>query len=489
MVPFLPWAPDQATLEVDASQDIRNVIAAETGFRPFPDFSPITAAIPARVRGAFACRATTLGVHNFAGTATKMYKLDTGGLTWTEVTRASGGNYATTTEEWWDFAQFGNYVIATNLADDVQVFEVGTDTEFSALSGSPPKASYVGVIKDFVVLARLSTSYNSIQWSAINDPEDWTPSAGTMADSQTFPEGGQVMGFVGGEYGVVLQERAINRMVFEGPPTIFRFDKVATNVGCRIGKSVASYGNLVFFLSDNGFKMLEGGSSLTDIGNGIVDQYFERDFNSSYDYRLSAAIDPVNKVYIVSYPSGGSAQCDAMLIYHWPTQQWTRADITLEMVHPAFTQTSFTIDTMNLVSATIDGLTYPVDSRFWGGSARLLLAGFDTDHKLGYFSGANLAARIDTKDVQLVPGRKALVRGVRPVIEGNNVEPEIKVGYRNNISDPLQWVDASFINNNGYCPVRANGRYHRIRTVIPAGSTWTLARGIDDVKFSPMGAV
>lgn len=204
--------------------------------------------------------------------------------------------------------------------------------------------------------------------------------------------------------------------------------------------------------------------------------------------RITATIDPLNKLYVVGFASTSSDYADMILVYHWPTGEWSKARVSHEFLAPALTQVGYTVDTMDLVSATVDELTYPVDSRFWSGQARLLLAGFDRDHKHGFFAGANLEARVEMGDAQMTPGRKTMIRGVRPIIEGNMVTPSIRVGYRNRMQDVLQWSADVDANALGFCPVRSNARYQRVRVTVPAGSSWDIMRGLDEIKASPMGA-
>ena len=93
-----------------------------------------------QVRGAINIYGTDGTNYHFAGTETGLWTLDNSSLAWTDVTRTSGGAYATATEERWRFAEFGNTLIATNYTDAVQAYTMGSSTEFAALGGSPPKA-------------------------------------------------------------------------------------------------------------------------------------------------------------------------------------------------------------------------------------------------------------------------------------------------------------------------------------------------------------
>jgi hypothetical protein len=204
----------------------------------------------------------------------------------------------------------------------------------------------------------------------------------------------------------------------------------------------------------------------------------------------SAAIDPNRKLYMFSFASGassGAGYCDSLLSYHWPTGQWTRLKIDLELLYSGVVQASVTIDGLDAYSATIDGLVYPFDSLFYAGSGKVTLSGFDKTHAQGYFSGLNLEGTVETGDVQAVNGRKAMLRGLRPMVEGLNATPVLMPRYRDRLQDAITDAASVPANSNGYCPTRVNARYHRARVTIPAGAIWDRAIGVDDLKFSAMG--
>lgn len=490
MIGFGPWLPDIASFESGAATIAKNVVPSTRGFKPFPAFSALASAITARVQGAISVRSQTGVIFNFCGDATKLYVMASDGLSWTDASRAVGGAYGTPVDGYWDFSVFGNYVIATNAVDAPQYYEMGVSTNFDALAGSPPIAAYTDIVRDFSVLAKVDNAYNRIQWSGINDAQDWTPSATTMSDYQDFPEGGSIQGMVGGEYGLVFTERSIYRMAFEGPPTIFRFDRISTALGCRAPQSIASFENIAFFLSHDGFYKVLGGSEISPIGTEKIDDWFVANFNANFVYRITSAIDPIRKLYVVGFPSASSSDGtpDTLLKYHWPTGQWTYSSVSHEIVYTAANQSSATIDDLSGYSATIDGLTFPFDSLTYAGSGQLQLAAFNTSHEQGFFSGSNLEASVETGDFQLSPGRKTLLRGFRPMVEGTTATPSGMVRYRDNLSEALQDDVAVAVNSTGFCNVRRNARYHRARIVIPSASVWTFATGIDDPKASAMGA-
>lgn len=489
VVPFMPWLPDLDGLNPSAAQQALGVIPTANGYRPFPSLANVAAAITARAQGGISVRDLSGNIFNFYGDATKLYKMDSGGMTSSDVSRTVGGAYATPAGGWWVFWQFGTYVFASNGVDALQSFNLASSTNFAAAAGSPPVATFGMTIRDFSVLLRVSTQWNRVQWSGLGDPTTYVASATTLSDSQDLADGGAIMGGVGGEYGIILQERSVQRMSFEGPPTAFRFDKITTNLGCRAEGSIAKYEDLIFFLADDGPYMLRGGQEIVDIGTEKTARFLESDIDASYLYRISSAIDPINKIYVMGYAStSGGGSPDSLFIYHWPTGKASLVRVNHEIIYAAATQSGYTLDGLDAVSSSIDALLHSLDSRLWTGSGRLLLFGFDTSHKPSFFSGSYVQATIETGDAQLTPGRRSLVRQVRPIIQGTSVTPSVTLRYRNNMHDALTDSSPVSINANGICPFRVNARYHRAQTVIPAASTWQHAIGIDDIVISQMGA-
>ncbi len=489
MFNFGPWLPDMASFDGAIATVAKNVLPAPSSYRPMKSFGAIAPAIADRPRGAFSARELTeQQIFNFAGTGNKLYKLNESGTAWADVTRTTGGDYSTTSEGFWTFTQFGNYIIACNGADDNQYFEMGTSTNFAVLAGSPPVSRFSAVVRDFVVLSGIDPAQNRVQWSGINAPDDYVPSMATMSDYQDFPEGGRVMGIAGGDVGIVFCERAIYRMAFEGPPVIFRFDKIATSLGCRAPQSIASYEGLTFFLSNDGLYMIRGASELTPIGSEKIDRWLFDRLDQAKLNLVVGAIDPANKVYMMSFASQGADDPDTVLIYHWPTGKFSYMEFDHVFLYSAFQQEGVTIDGLDAVAATIDDLPFTLDSLFYSAVGQYLLSGFDSNYRVGFFDGGNMEAAVETGFVQLAQGRKTLLRGLRPIVEGAFISPSVIVRTRNHANETPTENVASSASPDGFCNTRTNGRYHSARVVVPRGADWTHMIGVDDLKFSEMGA-
>jgi hypothetical protein len=470
------FRPDLPEFGNDGATVALNVVPAVTSYRPLASLSPYSDALSARCQGAFATRDSGGNVHNFAGDAGKLYSL--AGQSWSDVSRSTGGPYSTPSDGMWSFGQFGNLVIAMNGVDAPQKWQLGASTRFEALSGGPPVARFCAVVRDFLVMGRISGYANRVQWSAIDDGEAWTPSATTQADGQDLPDGGWVQGVAGGEYGTVFQEKSIKRMTYVGAPIIFQFDEVAHNRGVVAEGSMASFDATTFFLDTDGLYALVDGRQVMPIGDQKVDKTFWRRVNQSYLHRIRAAIDPINKLYVLAYPTQDSTDgtLNRLLIYNWTAGRWSEAEIEAEVIYRSLSGASETLDSLDSVSASLDALGFSLDSRVWTGGL-MLLSAFDPQHRLCLFTGESLAATVETGETQLFPGRRALVTSVRPIVDG--AEPIVQVGTRNRIIDPVIWGAESAINAQGECPLRSAARYHRARLSLPPGGGWEHLQGVD----------
>ena len=140
-IPFAEWLPDQMSLESPGGDKAMNVIpVTQRTYGPINDLSESFNALGTACLGAGSFRGETNGaVLNVAGTATKLYNLDSS--SWTD--HSKGGGYAVAAGDRWCFTQFGDDVIASNGTDNLQFFTIGTSTDWADLAGSPPVGRFV----------------------------------------------------------------------------------------------------------------------------------------------------------------------------------------------------------------------------------------------------------------------------------------------------------------------------------------------------------
>jgi len=211
ILPFGGYEPDKSNYLGANSRAVQNVVPRADGYGPFQDFTAFTSALSAPCRGFFYARKTDGSIAVFAGTSTKLFRLGNTDLSWTDVSKSGAAYTALPSSDHWQFAQFGNLVIAVQANTAPQVFDLSSSLAFADLGGSPPQARYIAIVGRFVVLSGLLTTPYRIQWSGLNAVTTWTPGT-SSSDFQDLPDGGIVRGVAGGEYGVIFQETAMRRI-------------------------------------------------------------------------------------------------------------------------------------------------------------------------------------------------------------------------------------------------------------------------------------
>jgi hypothetical protein len=337
-IAFKDWLPDQPSI-LDTVSEANNVIPLAVGYGPFKSAVTFSGAASEDLNNCFAAKLDN-DVFIFAGGATKLFKVDNTDLSL--VNESKAGGYTGTNR--WQFLQFGSLALASNGSEKIQSFDVNSSTAFADVSSDAPIAKYITVVRDFVVAGNIGagTSPSKVQWSGINDASTWTTTATSQSDYQIIPDGGDITGVVGGEFGIVFLEKAIVRMSYIGTPLIFQFDTISRNVGCIEGNSIAQYSGTAYFLSDDGFYATNG-QTLNGIGSEKVDRYFFANANIGDIDSISAAVDPERNLVIWNYGnvSGGRS----LLIYNFETQKWCEADTDVDY-----------LSTLATSGTTLDGL-------------------------------------------------------------------------------------------------------------------------------------
>ena len=469
----LPAYQNSGALKAD------NVIPLKDGYKSLAGFQALsTTGLTGSAVGLFSAFQAG-GVTNYAGDATKLYQMNSS-QEFIDKSKAGGYNNSTTegSRDYWAFTQFGTNIIATNHADNIQKFNEGTDSAFSDLVSI--KAKYITVINNFVVAGyttESSTGYNQrVKWSALNDSSDWTPSQSTQSGYQDIvgPHG-NLMGIVGGEQsGIVIFERAIYRMSYVGTPLIFRFDKIADNVGAFCDKSISSFGNMIFFLAQDGFYMLTGGQQLAPIGNGKIDNFFFDDISSNLD-GVCSAIDPNNSIVVWSYRGSGATSTsninNKLVIYNYAVNKWsTGSGLELEYISSASQEAFTTLESLDVLG-DLDNLPRSLDSYYYG-EGIVGLAGFNADNKFGKFIATSLSATVDTTEFEGVKDRRSIILNCRPIVDGlGNTTVTVTPIARASQLDSVSVGTAVSTQDNGVCPLRSNSRYHRMRVSVTGNFT------------------
>lgn len=468
-VTFGEWMPDQPGI-TGALMDAKNVVSQAVGYGPLPTAAVFSQAASENLTTLVAAKTPANVTKLFAAGTTKLF--DISGIGAVSNVSKSGGYTPSINNDRFRFTQFGKVIIATNNSDPMQAYTLGTSTAFADLSASAPICKFLTVVRDFVVTAfttESSTVYPTrVRWSGINDETAWGTSQVTQADYQDIPDGGQIIGIRGGEFGLVFMEKAIHRMSYVGTPFVFQFDNISRGKGCIAASSIAQLQGVTFFLSDDGFYMCDG-QQVVPIGAEKVDRWF---FNNSdeTDYaNMSSAIDPIRKLVIWNFKTKFSQR--QLLIYNFKTQKWTYGDTDADYISDASTS-AITLEDLDSFSESIDALTVSLDAVLYMGG-KYFLGGTDGAYVVTY-NGSNATGEIVTGDIGA--GARSIVTLVKPQID--NGSASVAVASRSLLSQEINFGASIPADSENRVSLRSNGNYHRLKTT-PTGDNWTTAVGLD----------
>ena len=472
---FGEWMPDQPSIS-GALVDAKNVVSQALGYGPFPTAATFSAAASENLTTLVAGKTPANATKLFAAGSTKIFDVSGVGAL-TNVSK-TGGYTPNASGDRFRFTQFGNAIIGTNNSDPIQVYTLGTSTAFADLSASAPKCKFLTVVRDFVVTAlttESSTVYPArVRWSGINDETTWGSSQVTQADFQDIPDGGQIVGIRGGEFGLVLMEKGISRMSYIGTPFIFQFDNISRGKGCIAAGSIAQVQGVTFFLSDDGFYSCDG-QQVTAIGSEKVDRWFFANADESGFDSMSSAVDPVRKLVIWNFKTTFAQR--KLVIYNFSTKKWTYGDAGTDFISDASTSAT-TLEGLDSISNSIDALTVSLDSILYMGG-KYFLGGTSGAYVVTY-NGANATANIVTGDLNA--GGRSVVTLARPLIDGGSAT--VSVASRTLLSEQPSFGTAVAADSDNRVSLRGNGNYHQFQ-VVPTGQ-WKTAVALD-VEFQGQG--
>ena len=476
LLPFGEYRPDTSDYLGTATRNINNVIPRGDGYGPFPDFAILSQALPAACRGAFYALKSDGSVAIFAGTVNRLYLADNTDYSWDDVSKGTLAYSDLSSDAHWQFAQFGNLVFATQKNAVLQVFNLSSSTEFDDTAGSPPQAAYISVVGRFLVLSGLLSNPFRIHWSGLNDTTEWTAGVDS-SDFQDFPDGGIVRGVAGGEFGTIFQDQAIRRMSYiPGSPLIFQIERVTEGLGLFAPYSIVRAGSLIFFHSAQGFFKIAPGGLPEQIGRERVDRTFFDDLDKTELRMFIGCSDPRSTRAFWAYKStsGTTGLYDKIIGYDYALDRLFPISMTGEYLL-GMSQPGITLESLDDLSASIDALAATLDS--FAVSTQPLIAQFGSTHCLGFFSGANLEATLETPE-QGTDGRRIFVSGFRPVVDASTVYGS--ASYRETVSDtPTSLPEIAKNSRTGRCDMRRSTRYSRMKVRIPASEQWTYAAGVE----------
>jgi len=429
------------------------------GYGPFPQFVTDSGAeaLSGEPRGVISVQRFDGTWAVFAATATTIETLDSASQ-WSDVETAR------TTPDGDDvsFCHFGAYMLNTDTTSGLKAYNVETPAGNNAVSGAPGNVRAIFSCSNVVFALDCDGNNRRMESSARGDFTNWTTQG---ADGKTFEDGGALIGGRDLKNGVALlmQESAIRLIQFGAGAALYGITKLADGRGCVADRTLVAFDGMAFWWDLNGPWAFIGGS-LRPIGAEKLSRWAEANIGSANYATLQGVVDPTRNVVIWRVDSTYG------LAYNWLAEEWS----ILPMATSALSRIATAGTTIDSLTGTIDDLTVTIDNRDWSGSAPVL-AGLDTSYKTGKFTGANMAATLQSSLV--TPGGEPLVSWVRP--ESDAAGSSLAVGTAQSLATSLTWKAGVAKGAHGWTQQRSRGRHLAFRETIPAGAEWSYSNGYE----------
>jgi hypothetical protein len=468
VVPFLGYAPDLDSSTPGILTNCSALIPSMKGMKGAP--SPTDTALPALAaacRNALVVRKLDDTVRFIAGTATKLY--EAGASSWTEVTRASGGDYGLATDGEWTFAQYADQTLAAAKSD---ILQVSTTSNFSNAAANAPKASIVATVNNFIFLFDVNDQAAIFDgndrphgWWAARSSATWTPSIANEAytGSLSSTPGKIRAGKRFGQAIIVYKERSMYQGIYIGQSG-WEFNLIPGEAGAMSQNVVVDVGT-----SDNAKHIFMGfedfyqfdGSRPVSIGTPLSETVFS-ELNKEYSYASKALHDRVNKLVYFFYPVASSSNPDKCVVYNYKTGKWGRDDRTIEAV-VEYISAGVSYDDLGTDFATYADLPeVSYDSSFWT-SGFPIPAIINTSHLVQTLNAPSVSSSMTTGD-HGADEFLTMVSRVQPKFLTRPTSATMTNYYRENLGDALTSDSSAVMDSKGRFDITNGGRssnWHR----------------------------
>ena len=474
------WLPDQSDSIGSPSTNLEmafNVYPSSSGYAPFPKASRLSVDMPngEDITGLFSARQNAQ-ILTIVGTPTEIYRgniveLRTGAGDITPISRTGG--YSSPRKNW-QFEQFGELVLATNGTAKLQMYDITGGIRFQDI-GQAPVCRAIATVRDFVFAGYCNGISNKVQWSDLNNAESWDSSDTSQADFQILPAGGEIKAITGGEFGLILQEKAVQRCSYIGTPLIFQFDLISDNTGCISGASAIQYNGISYWLSEGGIVSCDG-NTVQNIGEGKVNDYLFKEIDTTKIEDVSVAIEPLKNLIVWNFPTSSEAR--VLLKYNYSTGRFTTGRTNAQIVTGLMTQ-SRTLDSLDDDYPVLDDMPISLDSGLLIGG-QFAFCGAEKKHVVAFNLPQDNAV-LTTNDMEF--GGFSVATLAEPIVE--NGTAEFQIASRQSLNNNIEFGAKSVTSLENRADLRSGGKYHRVR-MHPTGN-WTNAVGFD-LTVTPQGS-
>lgn len=130
-----------------------------------------------------------------------------------------------------------------------------------------------------------------------------------------------------------------------------------------------------------------------------------------------------------------------------------------------------------IIGGSLDAMILSLDS--YATAVQPQISQFNSSHKLGFFTGGNLQATVQTSE-QGTAGQLIYIDGFRPITDAPDGNIFGSLSWRETQGQSVTTgTEIAANSRTGYINIRREARYQRMQIRIPYGTVWTFASGVE----------
>lgn len=302
----------------------RNVNFKDGGVQPASGQTRITSLPETRAVTGMRSALINGGAVLFAGNLEKLYTFN--GNTVTERGSGFGGiedASATQRATLWSFAPWGQWMVASNGQDSLQLSKDGAN--FGTLGGTPPATAEVVVTRSpFMFALNTDRGGNTVEWCDEGDVESWSATQSNLAGAlfpvdlpSDFIAG---LNFQGTVFG--LTSNTLHAFSFVGPPNVFGEQLALEGIGVYGKHAVTTSDRAMYGMGRRGIWRADG-TSFEYADSPALREFVYDDLNKDQASKIVAWYNPFDQIVVFFYPSAGALQNDRAVVFDFAQKNWT----------------------------------------------------------------------------------------------------------------------------------------------------------------------
>ena len=268
----------------------------------------------------------------FYGTLTEIYRsVALGGPT------SVGSGFTTAQHETatglaghWQFAPWGEWMLASNGASRIQVSKAGAAFANLQQGGTTPlaitSARLLNRFGAYILAANTNVGTTSVHWCSDDNPEDWIPSEINTAGDYVIRDADSelVCSCELADKLAYYTRASMSVVTYIGAPFVFSFSKALKGIGAWGGKSVAAAGRRNYGWGPQGMWETDG-VSFTFIDDEVVRVWLATRLYRAQASKIVAYHNEDRHCIEWSYPTTASGENAETIVFDYQTRSWHRS--------------------------------------------------------------------------------------------------------------------------------------------------------------------